>query len=593
MRDGSRRRTRPALLLFAILTAALSLLDWPALALAHAGLVSSTPAANAVLEQPPTQLVLHFSEPPELKLSEVKVLDRTGKRSDAAGAPTVDPSDASSLIVPMQPLDKGIYTVAYRVTSTIDGHVTGGSFAVVGTDIVKPGQLQAMYGDFSANNYQADPSLTVAHWLDYLAIAVLVGGIAFYPAVLRPALPRAGAPRAGSPSGRTALSLVADVELALPYSTLYLAWALAMMAAIGGAVLQAAASADTDLAGALGAPLSNLLQGTRYGALLWLRVTILAGMGGCLAIGQSLSPRRPLPWWWLGGALALGAALLLATSAGSHAAGTNEPALSLLADWLHLAAVCLWGGGLVMLTLSLRTARRLPGVASTDLVDRLAAGFTRLAGLSVLVIVATGIYRATFEVADPNNLLDTAYGLALAAKLSLLAPLLGLAGLNLLLIRRRLAGPHAGKWSTRLLWAVGSEMALVAGILGATALLTGLQPAREAFGAGIVLRAQADGIETILAVTPGRLGDNTFELYLRDSLHRPLDGADKVALLLTPPDSSLGTTEVVLAGRGNGRYSGEGKYLSLPGDWQIQALVRLPGREDIRVTYSLSPKPPP
>src|SRR5205085_10999023 len=46
---------------------------------AHANLERSTPNANAVVVEQPKQLFLFFSEEPELRLTEVQLLDPTGK----------------------------------------------------------------------------------------------------------------------------------------------------------------------------------------------------------------------------------------------------------------------------------------------------------------------------------------------------------------------------------------------------------------------------------------------------------------------------------------------------------------------------------
>ena len=111
-------------------------------ALAHANLVRSIPAANAVLDASPPELRLWFSEAPEPRFSEVQLLDRAGKPVVALGPLRPDPSDQSELAASLQPLPPGVYTVVWRATSAIDGHGTMGSFAfVVGREQVPVGGL--------------------------------------------------------------------------------------------------------------------------------------------------------------------------------------------------------------------------------------------------------------------------------------------------------------------------------------------------------------------------------------------------------------------------------------------------------------------
>ena len=59
---------------------------------AHALLVRSNPAANAVLEQAPVQVELFFSEPLEPQLSSISVIDSNNLTVDV-GDVRVDPSD--------------------------------------------------------------------------------------------------------------------------------------------------------------------------------------------------------------------------------------------------------------------------------------------------------------------------------------------------------------------------------------------------------------------------------------------------------------------------------------------------------------------
>jgi methionine-rich copper-binding protein CopC len=97
-------------------------------ALAHAKLVSATPAANAMAMPPPTELRLKFSEAIELKFTKVTVTG-PGKKKVGTGTPTLDPNDKTSLIVPLSaPLPDGKYTVDWQALSA-DGHKTKGTYS--------------------------------------------------------------------------------------------------------------------------------------------------------------------------------------------------------------------------------------------------------------------------------------------------------------------------------------------------------------------------------------------------------------------------------------------------------------------------------
>ena len=95
-----------------------------------------------------------------------------------------------------------------------------------------------------------------------------------------------------------------------------------------------------------------------------------------------------------------------------------------------------------------------------------------VAGLAV-----TGLYAGWLQVGSFEALLTTLYGQALLIKLLLLVPLLGIAGINLLVTHRRLQAGQA-LWTGRLRGLVGAEIMLAAGVLLAVGVMTSISPAR-------------------------------------------------------------------------------------------------------------------
>jgi copper resistance protein C len=99
-------------------------------ALAHAKLVSSSPAANQTVTPPPTSLTLTFSESIEIKFVQVKLSDANGT-TVKTGSVTQDATDRAVLIVPLTaPLGDGRYTVSWQVVAA-DGHKTKGTYRFI------------------------------------------------------------------------------------------------------------------------------------------------------------------------------------------------------------------------------------------------------------------------------------------------------------------------------------------------------------------------------------------------------------------------------------------------------------------------------
>src|SRR6266542_3926018 len=111
----------------ALLAGVVLLLAAPA-ASAHALLRSSDPSSGASLGKAPEKVTLTFTEPPDLTLSTVHVLDSTGRAVESGRAKGV-PGKPLVLEVPLGQLPNGAYTVSWRTVSRADGHLTNGSFA--------------------------------------------------------------------------------------------------------------------------------------------------------------------------------------------------------------------------------------------------------------------------------------------------------------------------------------------------------------------------------------------------------------------------------------------------------------------------------
>jgi copper resistance protein C len=109
------------------LTVVLFLALWPGASWAHAYLVKSVPAAQAVVAHPPARAELWFNERLEPAYSRVSVLDGRGRHVDL-GSSHVDPEDPKKLSVALPELAPGSYTVKFRVLS-IDGHIVESQFS--------------------------------------------------------------------------------------------------------------------------------------------------------------------------------------------------------------------------------------------------------------------------------------------------------------------------------------------------------------------------------------------------------------------------------------------------------------------------------
>lgn len=114
--------------------AAVLLAALPAATLAHAELASSRPAADAVLQAPPSEVVLTFDSELDPDTSSLVVTDAAGD-SVGEGGVDLDVADRNVLHAAVDIPDDGAYEVSWTAGS-IDGHVESGTFAFrVGTPV--------------------------------------------------------------------------------------------------------------------------------------------------------------------------------------------------------------------------------------------------------------------------------------------------------------------------------------------------------------------------------------------------------------------------------------------------------------------------
>ncbi|MBV9286392.1 MAG: copper resistance protein CopC [Hyphomicrobiales bacterium] len=107
----------------------LALVAWAlgvGLALAHSALQRAEPPVESSLKRPPSEVKLYFTGRLEPAYSTVRVRDEQGAEVDRQDT-RVDPSNPLLLRATLQPLDRGAYTVIWRVLS-VDGNVTEGRY---------------------------------------------------------------------------------------------------------------------------------------------------------------------------------------------------------------------------------------------------------------------------------------------------------------------------------------------------------------------------------------------------------------------------------------------------------------------------------
>ena len=536
-RRGALRRFLAVALAAAAAAAAL-----PAAAAAHAVLESSSPAANESVPASPARVVLTFSEAPDAKLSLVKVFGADGKPVAGVTAPQPVAGDKLSLqVLPTTPLPDGAYTVNYRAVSSVDGHVDSGAFAFgVGQAAGEAVVVQLVH-----TSGWGEALTTSGRWLLYVALALLVGAASTCVFVYAGVLSRGGvaALRAAATAGVLALAL--------------LTWGEKLL---------------------VGAPSLLPLFQTREGQFLLAQAVALV-FCVCAVVLVDLWPAR---WslWVLGLTAALAA--LVHVAAGHAASGSSVWLLNICVQWVHLTAVGVWVGGLFWLLLGFRGRDHGERAAAVGV-------FTRIATVTLVVVLATGLVRGVEEVGSLSALFDTRYGVTLLVKIALVAGLVGLGALNHFFWVPAVRGEGGEVHERRFSLNSRGELAVVLAVLVATAVLSGLAPAKTAAavkagaaaggpGASVTVSGSdyATSVRATLTLAPGIAGSNSYAVRVDDyDTGAPLAAVTSVSLDCTlPAKPSLNSETVELKQASAGRWIGAGLDFAVAGRWLVVVSVQ-------------------
>lgn len=353
---------------------------------AHAALRATDPEDGSVLKSAPRDITLTFTESVGLLEDSFRVLDpdgrrlRTGEPEHARGG-----AETARVTLPAK-LAEGTYTVAWRVVSA-DSHPVSGAFTF---SVGKPSLTTATVDTGPTEDPATKSLYNIARYLAYLAVALLIGTATFM-AVCRPP------------------------DAPVLHRLLKAGWWTLLGATLALLVLRAPYESGEGPLGALSADSVTRTLTGRPGEVLLARLALLL----VAALYLLRLARLRKPFGWAGAPLAVGLAVTWA--AGEHASAGIQVPVAMTSSALHLLATAVWLGGLTALLVTLYRARLTPAAVTR---------FSRVAFVSVTVLVVTGVYQSWRGLGSWDALTGTTYGRLLTLKLAAVALLLGAAALS-------------------------------------------------------------------------------------------------------------------------------------------------------------------
>ena len=426
----SRRRSSRAAAIALCLTLS-PVVAYGGRALLHATLLRSVPRANSVLKTPPETVRLVFSEAVVPELSQIALVRRDSQRVviDSVRLPIAnDPHDVHTLIGRITSLKAGRHTVMWRVLSA-DGHPISGNFAFVvetGSPEVAPtsSSTAPVLGNSGPKDTLVTPATTsatgdattvpvIASILRGTGLGALMAGLGLLFFAVTGGEHRKHVP------GRVIVLLISIGAILL----------VAHMFAWLVNISPTRSLSGDFIASAFGSTVGRI-------ELLRVAFALLALLAIALASRDTL-------------ALIFGAACLVVSGAVGHPAAIH-PYLAIPAKTAHLLGASLWLGGLLWLFWLSRCdeaacrseARRVSSVAL----------------ITVIVIFLTGSLETVLFLSSPSDLINSAYGRLVLAKVVGLAILVGFGAYNKFRLLPRLDDSDTPRRLTR---SVRQELVIV------------------------------------------------------------------------------------------------------------------------------------
>jgi copper transport protein len=616
-----RWRTLSKLSLAIALVGASLLAAAPA-ALAHAQLLGTSPLSGSTVPEQPAEVIFKFNQAIGGTLGAVRVYNAQGEEVDNldVGHPE---GKQHWMGVGLKPnLPDGTYTGTYRVISADTHIVYGGLVFNIGHAGAAPKFTVAGLIDRNKSGKVTEVAFGVVRGLDYLSLALGLGGLAFLLWAWLPALSSASlasvAPSSASQRSAAEASLVSATSWSASQRSaaesqnewqaasrafalrlwllLMLAVVLGIAVSVLGILLQGASAAGVSLWASLkGTIVSDTLK-SRFGEIWGLRGIVWVAFGALL-VGARISKREAisqprLPLLLLVG---IGALFLAMTPALSgHASVQSPTGVFFPVDVIHVLAASVWVGGIACLLLALPAAtRQLEGPQRSRLLVATLARFSPLALSCVIAIAATGVVQAYIDVRSFEGLFHSTYGVLVIVKVALLATLIGLGWINrerVLPALQRIvaAGDSPGAVGVLARRTMRGELAAMLVVFGVTAALVSYAPPIDAASGPFSINTTLGQAELELTVEPARVGLNTVHMYLIDAkTGAQFTATRELTVTAKLPAKGIGPLPLQSNLAGPGHYVLSSADLSPGGTWQLHILDRVSEFEEYEKTVSV------
>ena len=546
------------------------------LAYGHPFLLDSEPSQGQNAAVGTTQIITHYSEAVEINFSELKIYDSNGNQVD--NRDTAYYNAESSLVITTSPLEDGVYTIASKVLSKVDGHLVHAAIIFGVGDV----QIDASLLESQEQSETTFIPESIARFPGLVGQTIVLGGI-----IASIVIWSTGQTRFKEQIALIETSFKAKFSKVIGFGIIAVFASNFIMLGVQTWRLETS-------------PL-DVIQ-TTFGHTWLTRMIltiILIGIWFWIERKNQVSIKTQLPM------LVFALALIATTTMMGHGAST-EMVPPIILDYVHNLLSSIWIGGVIFLGfVVLPSITKLDGTVRDKITISLIPRFSAMIIISLGILIITGPTLLWFLDSNVSSLTDSTYGKLIMLKIAIASVMIAFGGFyQIRFIQQAKKDLKSTSVFKKLKRPLRFEAGLGIALLAVVALLV-----NSSLPAGEIQSVSAEqgmtGYESSLfsenarfdvTVAPVGIGVNQVNVIVSGLDDQPLSDISSLKIKVSNPSRSIASIEAeVTENKISGqdiftKYSAEPTF-SFAGIWQIELEAQRTENANESVLFDVRIKP--
>ena len=546
------------------------------LAYGHPFLLDSEPSQGQNAAVGTTQIITHYSEAVEINFSELKIYDSNGNQVD--NRDTAYYNAESSLVITTSPLEDGVYTIASKVLSKVDGHLVHAAIIFGVGDV----QIDASLLESQEQSETTFIPESIARFPGLVGQTIVLGGI-----IASIVIWSTGQTRFKEQIALIETSFKAKFSKVIGFGIIAVFASNFIMLGVQTWRLETS-------------PL-DVIQ-TTFGHTWLTRMIltiILIGIWFWIERKNQVSIKTQLPM------LVFALALIATTTMMGHGAST-ELVPPIILDYVHNLLSSIWIGGVIFLGfVVLPSITKLDGTVRDKITISLIPRFSAMIIISLGILIITGPTLLWFLDSNVSSLTDSTYGKLIMLKIAIASVMIAFGGFyQIRFIQQAKKDLKSTSVFKKLKRPLRFEAGLGIALLAVVALLV-----NSSLPDGEIQSVSAEqgmtGYESSLfsenarfdvIVAPVGIGVNQINVIVSGLDDQPLSDISSLKIKVSNPSRSIASIEAeVTENKISGqdiftKYSAEPTF-SFAGIWQIELEAQRTENANESVLFDVRIKP--